>query len=137
MRPRTIHKEEKKMKMNEEEKYGKRKFESEKELIRLLQMKTPADFVSVRPGPSNTSLKYLEGTKAIEIANAIFGYDGWAYEIKTLVSSVKPSGGQYYAMATATVRVTLQNGVYREDLGAGSSLLKFEGVAKEMAGRKQ
>ena len=47
MRPRTIRKEEKKMKMNEEEKYGKRKCEREKELIRLLQMKTPADFVII------------------------------------------------------------------------------------------
>lgn len=44
------------------------------------------EYISQRPGPGsgNRKLSYLEGWKAINLANEIFGFDGWASSITSL-----------------------------------------------------
>lgn len=42
------------------------------------------EYISQRPGPGGTKLSYIEGWKAINLANEIFGFDGWASSITSL-----------------------------------------------------
>lgn len=39
------------------------------------------EFISKRQGPGGTSLTYLEGWRAINIANEIFSFNGWSHKI--------------------------------------------------------
>lgn len=40
------------------------------------------EFLAQRPGPSGRPLTYIEGKTAINIANDIFGFNGWSTDIK-------------------------------------------------------
>lgn len=40
------------------------------------------EFLAQRPGPSGKPLTYIEGKTAINIANDIFGFNGWSTELK-------------------------------------------------------
>lgn len=64
---------------------------------------------------------YIEGWVAVQMANRIFGYNGWSSEIKSfsIVDIEENIDKRYTALVNAHVRVTLSNGVYREDLGCG------------------
>ena len=95
--------------------YGKREFEDNEEVAKLLNNGTPAQLVTKRQGPSNTILYYIEGQNAFRIANSIFGYDGWS----TLVRSFNIEQTGNPTIAVACVRVTLKNGAYHEDMGVG------------------
>ena len=50
----------------------------------LLQKTLGPDQVANRPGGGGTKLSYLEGWRAINLANEIFGYNGWYTDIKYL-----------------------------------------------------
>jgi DNA repair and recombination protein RAD52 len=79
--------------------------------------------VRSRPGPGGKKLTYLEGWKAIDIANAIFGFDGWQSQIITLDVRVvrQDQAKRWHVCTMATIRVTLKNGSFHEDRGGGSS----------------
>lgn len=58
----------------------------------LLQKTLGPDQVANRPGGGGTKLSYLEGWRAINLANEIFGYNGWYTDIKYLEADfVRPS----------------------------------------------
>ena len=46
-----------------------------------LQRSLGPEFLTQRPGPSGR-LTYIEGKTAINLANEIFGFNGWTSEIK-------------------------------------------------------
>ncbi|ELP87545.1 DNA repair and recombination protein rad52, putative [Entamoeba invadens IP1] len=107
--------------------FGTRGFENNKDIDSILMEKTPQQLVCARQGAGGNSMKYLEGFRAIEIANAVFGYDGWSDEVKQFIP-------QNTGCVLSIVRITLKNGCYHEDIGFGSSALKnnpLEIAAKE------
>jgi hypothetical protein len=50
----------------------------------LLNKTLGPDQIASRSGGGGTKLSYLEGWRAINIANEVFGYNGWYTEIKYL-----------------------------------------------------
>lgn len=69
-----------------------------------------AKAIKGRDGAHGRQFSYIEGWFAIEQANAIFGFDGWSYEIMDLAQM--GDGAAY----KARVRV-YAGGVWREDIG--------------------
>ena len=107
---------------------------SELDAIRTtLDRKLGPEFISTRAGPgggthslphhdasSNKTvtvgkLHYLEGNKAIELANKVFGFNGWSSSIIDMsVDFVDDAGGKCSLGISCVVRVTLKDGSFRE-----------------------
>ncbi|KAI5179686.1 DNA repair and recombination protein RAD52 [Nematocida sp. AWRm80] len=63
---------------------------------------------------------YIEGWMAIELANKVFGYDQWTTEIITIETvDITVENNRVSATAMAKMRVTLKDGIFREDVGFG------------------
>jgi len=88
-------------------------------LNRVLAEKLPANCVAVRPGPGRTNVAYIESHRVIEMANAVFGFNGWSCQILDLKQDFfrEMSGGQFIAGYTAMVRILLRDGTSHEDIG--------------------
>ncbi|KAM0680534.1 DNA repair protein rad52 [Glugoides intestinalis] len=81
-----------------------------------------SEYLSVRNGHGNTKLFYIEGWTLISLANKIFGFDGWSSEIKGFTEEYNETNDGKTAIGYSCVcRVTLKSGVYKEDVGFGSS----------------
>lgn len=103
------------------------------------------EFVSHRVGPGGRQLPYVSVGDAVNIANEMFGHDGWSSEIRnsTVTNSERSEDGRgtWSVSATAVVRVTLAEqagGSFREGLGCGSvkspdKPQAFENAQKEAA----
>lgn len=90
-------------------------------------MEDAADQLSKSLGPEYVSFKnghaYIEGHRAIALANEMFGFDGWCSELRKIeIDYVEEKNGRYNIGAKCIIRVTLRNGCHREDLGYGSSV---------------
>ena len=88
-----------------------------------LNQKLGPEFISQRPGPGGgMKLTYAEGWKIINLANEVFGFNGWSSSIVSLntdfVDFIEASG-KYNVGVTAIVRVTLRDGTFHEDVGYG------------------
>lgn len=46
-----------------------------------LDKKLGSEFVAKRSGPGGSTISYIEGWKAIQLANEIFGYNGWNHSV--------------------------------------------------------
>ncbi|GAA5887466.1 hypothetical protein JCM16303_003424 [Sporobolomyces ruberrimus] len=80
------------------------------------------EYVQNRPGGGGTKLTYLEGWRAINLANEVFGYNGWFTDIKYLETDFcdyNPESGRWSMGVTAIVRVRLPDGASHEDIGYG------------------
>ncbi|KZS98197.1 hypothetical protein SISNIDRAFT_448364 [Sistotremastrum niveocremeum HHB9708] len=88
-----------------------------------LDMKLGPEYISTRPGPGGgPKLSYVEGWKVINLANEVFGFNGWSSTVVNL--SVDFIDGteetkRYSVGVSAIVRVTLRDGVFHEDVGYG------------------
>eukprot|EP01105_Mastigella_eilhardi_P021475 TRINITY_DN51_c0_g2_i1.p1 TRINITY_DN51_c0_g2~~TRINITY_DN51_c0_g2_i1.p1 ORF type:complete len:439 (-),score=124.70 TRINITY_DN51_c0_g2_i1:72-1364(-) len=116
--------------------FGTQDLADQTEAIRtLLEQKIPAECLSTRPGAGKSKFTYVESWKVIEIANSIFGFDGWS----STVVDVSPEfvdelpGGKYRVGISAVVRVMLKNGTFHEDVGFGMSENRIKGSAIENA----
>jgi DNA repair and recombination protein RAD52 len=91
------------------------------------------EFISERAGPGNSKLKYIEGWKIGDIANDIFGFNGWSHSvIQQTVDFIDFENQKYSVGVSTTVRVTLRDGSYHEDIGYGSmDNCKQKGAALE------
>ncbi|GAN06982.1 rad52/22 double-strand break repair protein [Mucor ambiguus] len=88
------------------------------------------EYISYRSGPAGRQ-SYLNGGLAIQLANDIFGFDGWSSEIKnTTVDYVDvDENNRANVGVSVTMRITLRDGTYREvglfsqfaDIGYASS----------------
>ncbi|TNY19986.1 hypothetical protein DMC30DRAFT_276673 [Rhodotorula diobovata] len=88
----------------------------------LLSKTLGPDQVANRPGGGGTKLSYLEGWRAINLANEVFGYNGWYTDIKYLEADFidfSPESQRWSVGVTAIVRVRLQDGASHEDVGYG------------------
>ncbi|ODQ81911.1 hypothetical protein BABINDRAFT_165426 [Babjeviella inositovora NRRL Y-12698] len=115
---------------------------TEEEIQRIradLDKQLGPEFISTRPAGGGR-VSYLEGFKAINLANQIFGFNGWSSEIKgTQVDFVDDhnGSGRVNLGLSITVRITLRDGTYHEDIGYGhienakSRAMAFEKCKKE------
>ncbi|KAF9269371.1 recombination protein Rad52 [Marasmius fiardii PR-910] len=88
-----------------------------------LNQKLGPEYISTRPGPSGgPKLIYAEGWKVINLANEVFGFNGWSSSITSLTTDFidyNQETKRFNVGVTAIVRVTLRDGVYHEDVGYG------------------
>ncbi|KAL5263381.1 hypothetical protein ACHWQZ_G008674 [Mnemiopsis leidyi] len=90
------------------------------EIQGALRKRLGADFVATRPGPGGQKLHYVEGWRVVQLANETFGFDGWGYSVTNMtVDFVDHLAGKFNVGVSATVKVTLKNGSFREDVGYG------------------
>lgn len=86
-----------------------------------LDKKLGPEYISKRIGFGNSRVAYIEGWRAINLANQIFGYNGWSTEVKNIIIDfLDERQGKFNVGCTAIVRVTLADGIYREDIGYGA-----------------
>ncbi|XP_078588169.1 uncharacterized protein LOC144869115 isoform X2 [Branchiostoma floridae x Branchiostoma japonicum] len=87
-----------------------------------LRQRLGREFISQRPGPGNQKLTYIEGHKAVALANEVFGYDGWSVSVLVnTIDFVDERAGRYTVGAHSIVRVMLKNGASQEDVGYGAA----------------
>ena len=88
-----------------------------------LNQKLGPEFVSQRPGPGGgPKLTYAEGWKIINLANEVFGFNGWSSNLVSVATDFidyNEESKRYTVGVTAIIRVTLRDGVYHEDVGYG------------------
>ncbi|KAJ2925393.1 hypothetical protein H1R20_g11718, partial [Candolleomyces eurysporus] len=88
-----------------------------------LNQKLGPEYISQRPGPGGgPSLAYIEGWKIINLANEVFGFNGWSSSVVNLTTDFidySEESGRYSISVTALVRVTLRDGAFHEDVGSG------------------
>lgn len=89
-----------------------------------LDKKLGPEYISQRPGPGGgPKLTYAEGWKIINLANEVFGFNGWSSSITSMTvdyCDYNEESRRYNVGVTAIVRVTLRDGVSHEDIGYGS-----------------
>ncbi|ORX39675.1 hypothetical protein BD324DRAFT_614563 [Kockovaella imperatae] len=89
--------------------------------VRLARKLGP-EYVTQRPGPSGgPKLSYIEGWKVINLANEVFGFNGWSSTISSLTTDFIDVNkeGRASVNVTAIVRITLADGCWHEDVGCG------------------
>ncbi|KAM6503395.1 RAD52 DNA repair protein [Amanita muscaria] len=88
-----------------------------------LNQKLGPEYISQRPGPGGgQKLTYAEGWKIINLANEVFGFNGWSSNLVNITTDFVDydEGSKRYSIGvTAIVRVTLRDGVHHEDIGYG------------------
>nr|CAA51021.1 rad22 [Schizosaccharomyces pombe] len=88
-----------------------------------LSRKLGPEYVSRRSGPGGFSVSYIESWKAIELANEIFGFNGWSSSIRSInveFMDENKENGRISLGLSVIVRVTIKDGAYHEDIGYGS-----------------
>lgn len=92
--------------------------------LQRLRQPLDAELVSERTTEEGEVVRYLEGWRVIEQANAIFGHDRWGAELVGEVAyrPIPANGrarGAPAGMYTATVRVTVDGCLTHSDVGTG------------------
>jgi DNA repair and recombination protein RAD52 len=67
-------------------------------------------------------LTYTEGWKVINLANEVFGFNGWSTAVVNITcdfADYDPNTQRHTVGIAAIVRVTLRDGTYHEDTGYG------------------
>jgi len=114
--------------------FGRRQFLNREEIIKMLQERVDEYKCSVRAGPGGMALKYMETFKLIEIADAVFGFDGWSTRIINLnVDFVDEDKGKYKVGVTVVIRIELKDGTYHEDVGIAGACNSDKCKALEVA----
>ncbi|CCM03269.1 uncharacterized protein FIBRA_05397 [Fibroporia radiculosa] len=100
--------------------------ETEKKIATLqakLNKKLGPEYISQRPGPGGgQKLTYAEGWKIINLANEVFGFNGWSSSVVNMTTDFidfSEDSKRFSVGVTAIVRVTLRDGVFHEDVGYG------------------
>uniref|UniRef100_A0A8W8M2M4 DNA repair protein RAD52 homolog n=1 Tax=Magallana gigas TaxID=29159 RepID=A0A8W8M2M4_MAGGI len=103
-----------------------------------LRQKLGPEFISQRAGAGGQRLAYIEGWRLINLANEMFGFNGWSHSVtQQTVDFVDHCGGRYFVGVSAFVKVQLKDGVFHEDIGYGvsegmkSKALSIEKARKE------
>ncbi|KAG9126623.1 DNA repair protein rad52 [Ceratobasidium sp. 392] len=89
-----------------------------------LNKKLGPEFLSQRPGPGGgPKLTYAEGWKIINLANEVFGFNGWSSSVLSITTDFMDyieSTQRYNVGVSAVIRVTLRDGAFHEDVGFGA-----------------
>lgn len=108
-----------------------------------LELAAPLDRQHVKTRTqSGRELSYLEGWHVIDVANHVFGFDGWSREtisaqcVADEERAIGNRGDKGFGVSyVAKVRVTIigQPGIVREGTGAGHGIDRSRGLAHESA----
>ncbi|TPX49039.1 hypothetical protein SeLEV6574_g01717 [Synchytrium endobioticum] len=81
------------------------------------------ELVSHRPGPSGSKVPYIEQNKAIQIANEVFGFNGWSSSVVDMTADYVDidDSGRISIGISVICRVTLKDGAFHEDCGYGQA----------------
>ncbi|KAI9756337.1 MAG: DNA repair protein rad52 [Lichina confinis] len=82
-----------------------------------LEKQLGPEFISTRPGAAGQRVHYVAAEKCINLANEIFGFNGWSSSIKNIqIDFVDESqgSGRVSLGLSVIVRVTLRDGTYHE-----------------------
>ncbi|GMG40569.1 unnamed protein product [Ambrosiozyma monospora] len=90
-------------------------------IAKALNKQLGPEYLSKRRGAGGSNVTYIEGFKAINLANEIFTPFGWSSDVQSSqVDYVEEKNGRVSLGLYAVVRVTLKDGTYHEDIGYGS-----------------
>ncbi|KAJ5143979.1 uncharacterized protein N7515_002766 [Penicillium bovifimosum] len=87
-----------------------------------LDKKLGPEYISARPGAAGQKVHYLSADKCINLANEVFGFNGWSSSIQTIqIDFVEESQntGKISLGLSVIMRVTLRDGTFHEDIGYG------------------
>ncbi len=86
-----------------------------------LEKQLGPEYISARPGPGGSKVHYIAAEKCIQLANEVFGFNGWSSQIMDMsVDFVDElQGGRINVGLSVIVRVTLKDGSFHEDVGYG------------------
>ncbi|PWN44038.1 Rad52/22 double-strand break repair protein, partial [Ceraceosorus guamensis] len=87
-------------------------------------------------GTGGKKLSYLEGWKAIDLANEVFGFNGWSTSIVRMDTDFcdVDNDGKVRIGMSCIIRITLRDGTFHEDVGYGAMEgSKHKGQAFEKA----
>ncbi|XP_027449420.1 DNA repair protein RAD52 homolog isoform X2 [Zalophus californianus] len=100
-----------------------------------LRQRLGPEYISSRMAGGGQRVCYIEGHRVINLANEMFGYNGWAHSVtQQNVDFVDLNNGKFYVGVCAFVRVQLKDGSYHEDVGYGvSEGLKSKALSLEKA----
>ncbi|XP_063141968.1 DNA repair protein RAD52 homolog isoform X13 [Rattus norvegicus] len=105
---------------------------------KALRQRLGPEYISSRMAGGGQKVCYIEGHRVINLANEMFGYNGWAHSVtQQNVDFVDLNNGKFYVGVCAFVRVQLKDGSYHEDVGYGvseglrSKALSLEKARKE------
>lgn len=80
------------------------------------------EYISSRPGAAGQKVHYLAAEKVINLANEVFGFNGWSSGIQNIQIDFVDENSQTGKISlglSVVVRVTLKNGTFHEDIGYG------------------
>lgn len=80
------------------------------------------EYISSRPGAAGQKVHYLAAEKVINLANEVFGFNGWSSAIQNIqIDFVDENAttGKICLGLSVIVRVTLKDGTFHEDVGYG------------------
>jgi DNA repair and recombination protein RAD52 len=79
------------------------------------------EYISSRPGASGQKVHYLAAEKVINLANEVFGFNGWSSAIQNIQIDFvdENQSGKISLGLSVIVRVTLKDGTFHEDIGYG------------------
>ncbi|KAK5116736.1 hypothetical protein LTR62_007410 [Meristemomyces frigidus] len=107
-----------------------------------LEKQLGPEYISTRPGAGGGKVHYLAAEKVINLANEVFGFNGWSSSIQNVqidfVDEHKETGKITLGLSTI-VRVTVRDGTFHEDIGYGhienckGKAAAFEKAKKEAA----
>lgn len=102
---------------------------------KALRQRLGPEYISSRMAGGGQKVCYIEGHRVINLANEMFGYNGWAHSVtQQNVDFVDLNNGKFYVGVCAFVRVQLKDGSYHEDVGYGvSEGLKSKALSLEKA----
>ncbi|XP_069759632.1 DNA repair protein RAD52 homolog isoform X2 [Narcine bancroftii] len=100
-----------------------------------LQRRLGPEYISQRPAGGGQKVCYIEGHRVVNLANELFGYNGWSHSItQQNVDFVDLINGKFYVGVSAFVKVQLKDGSFHEDIGYGvSEGLKSKAMSLEKA----
>ncbi|KUJ12128.1 uncharacterized protein LY89DRAFT_624575 [Mollisia scopiformis] len=87
-----------------------------------LEKQLGPEYISSRAGPSGQKVHYLAAEKCIQLANEVFGFNGWSSQIKEVQVDFVEENPQTFRVnlgLSVIVRVTLRDGTFHEDIGYG------------------
>ncbi|KAJ5081974.1 Rad52/22 double-strand break repair protein [Penicillium argentinense] len=87
-----------------------------------LDKKLGPEYISSRPGAGGQKVHYLSADKCINLANEVFGFNGWSSSIQKIdidFIDENQNSGRVSMGLSVIMRVTLKDGTYHEDIGYG------------------
>ncbi|KAK5130475.1 hypothetical protein LTR08_001997 [Meristemomyces frigidus] len=107
-----------------------------------LERQLGPEYISTRPGAGGGKVHYLAAEKVINLANEVFGFNGWSSAIQNVQIDFvdeNPANGKITLGLSTIVRVSLRDGTFHEDIGYGhienckGKAAAFEKAKKEAA----